>query len=314
MMVKKVLILCFILVLTACTEAAKPQKVRIAINPWPGYEFLYLASELGFYEQEGINVEIVELSALADVQRVYIQGRVDGFGSTVIEAVQAAGITQKPLSIILVPDFSNGGDVIIGKEPINSVTDLKGRKVGTEVGSLGMYVLYAALAKYNMSLDDVTVVNVEQLDAKNAMDSNEVDAMVTYPPYSIALTKDANNKQVFDTSEIPEQVIDVVALRSGVVDNQAEWVEKFHRVWQKTLDYAANNQQQAYEIMAKREGVTVEEFTDALTGLKIIQSNKQTELLKSQKLKDNIKNVCKVLSIAESIRFQCKNIDQLIVQ
>lgn len=248
------------------------------------------------------------------MQRVYIQGRVDGFGSTVIEAVQAAGITQKPLSIILVPDFSNGGDVIIGKEPINSVTDLKGRKVGTEVGSLGMYVLYAALAKYNMSLDDVTVVNVEQLDAKNAMDSNEVDAMVTYPPYSIALTKDANNKQVFDTSEIPEQVIDVVALRSGVVDNQAEWVEKFHRVWQKTLDYAANNQQQAYEIMAKREGVTVEEFTDALTGLKIIQSNKQTELLKSQKLKDNIKNVCKVLSIAESIRFQCKNIDQLIVQ
>ena len=101
---EKILILRFIFLLMACTESVKPQKVRIAINPWPGYEFLYLASELGFYEQEGINVEIVELSALADVQRVYIQGRVDGFGSTVIEAVQAAGIPQKPLSIILVPD------------------------------------------------------------------------------------------------------------------------------------------------------------------------------------------------------------------
>ena len=84
--------------------------------------------------------------------------------------------------------------MIISKEPINSVTDLKGRKVGTEVGSLGKYVLYAALAKYDMSLDDVTVVNVEQLNAKNAMDSNEVDAMVTYPPYSFALTIDVNSR------------------------------------------------------------------------------------------------------------------------
>lgn len=312
MLVKRVLVLWFAIVLAACTEPEKTQKVRIAINSWPAFEFLYLASELGFYEQEGIDVEIVELSALADVQRVYIQGRVDGFGSTVIEAVRAAGITQKPLSIILVPDFSAGADVIVGNAAILSVSDLKGRKVGAEVGSLGIFVLHAALRKYGMSLDDVTIVNVEQLDTKNAMANDEVDAVVTYPPYSISLTKHSNNKQIFDTSEIREQVIDLIVMRSGVLDNQTQWIEKFHRVWQKTLDYAAANRQQAYEIMAKREGVSVAEFADALSGLQIVQRDKQKALLNSEQLKNNIADVCKVLSTTESIRFNCKNIGQLL--
>ncbi|MFT4924987.1 MAG: NitT/TauT family transport system substrate-binding protein [Phenylobacterium sp.] len=298
--------------LFGCGPAPKPQKVRIAINPWPGYEFLYLAAEKGMFVKQGMNVEIVELSSLADVQRVYIQGRVDGFGSTAIEAVQAAGITGHPVKIVLIPDFSFGGDVIIANKSITKVSELKGKRIGAEVGSLGMFVLHAALNKYGLSLDDVNIVNVEQLDARLAMKNNEIDAIVTYPPYSIAMEKGLGLKSIFDSSEIPGKVIDTLVIRSGLLENEAQWVSDFHAVWYQALEYTKTHQQEAYAIMAKREGVSVAEFADALTGLTIVTADEQAPLLASKQLKDNIADVCGVLKRSKAITFECSNINQLV--
>ncbi len=312
-MLKKILCTVFsLLVLSACSKAPENPKIRIAINPWPGYEFLYLAAEKGFYAEQGLNVEIVEMSSLADVQRIYIQGRVDGFGSTVIEAVQAAGITQQPLEVVLAPDFSFGGDVIIANKSIDSVAQLKGKRVGTEMGSLGMYVLHAALTKNGLSLDDVEVVNIEQLEAQGAMRDNKVDAIVTYPPYSIKIAKRAGNKKIFDTTEIPGKVIDALSIRVGVIEDRHAWQTKFHAVWAQALAFAKSNQREAYAIMARREGVSVEEFAEALTGLTIVPSDKQLELLGSEQLKESIKDVCEVLKRSDSINFGCENINQLV--
>ena len=298
--------------LFGCGPAPEPQKVRIAINPWPGYEFLYLAAEKGLFAKQGMNVEIVELSSLADVQRVYIQGRVDGFGSTAIEAVQAAGITGDPVKVVLIPDFSFGGDVIIANESIKTVSELKGKRIGAEVGSLGMFVLHAALNKYGLTLDDVNIVNVEQLDARLAMKNNEIDAIVTYPPYSIAMEKGLGLKSIFDSTEIPGKVIDTLVIRSGLLENETQWVSDFHAVWHQVLEYTKNNQQEAYAIMAKREGISAAEFADALTGLSIVTADEQAKLLASTQLKDNIADVCGVLKRSKAITFECSNINQLV--
>ena len=312
-MIKKIWFMVgLMLLLGACTPPQPEKKVRIAINPWPGYEFLYLASQKGFFADAGLNVEIVELSSLADVQRSYIQGRVDGFGSTVIEVVQTAGTTGKPLDIILVPDFSAGGDVIMGNASVNSIADLKGKRIGAEVGSLGMFILYAALQKHGLSLEDVTPVNVEQLEVEKAMQNAKVDAVVTYPPYSLAVGRLPGHKAIFDTTEIPGDVIDTVVLGADVVEDRAEWIDKFRAVWQRTLQYAKDNQAEAYGIMARREGVSVEEFTDALTGIQVLGRDKQKGILGSEQLKQNISKVCDVLKRSESTTIDCTNINDLV--
>jgi NitT/TauT family transport system substrate-binding protein len=312
-MIRKLLsVVCCLFILVSCSQGPKSQKVRIAINPWPGYEFLYLASEKGFFAEHGLDIEIVELSSLADVQRVYIQGRVDAFGSTMIEVVQAAGITQQKLDVILVPDFSFGGDMIIGNASIDNMAGLRGKRVGAEVGSLGMFVLHSALVKHGLTLDDIQLVNVEQLDAEAQMKQGNIDAIVTYPPYSIAVNKLPGHKQIFDTTEIPEKVIDTITVRAGLIDNQKQWLEKFHAAWKQALDFTRNHQQEAYEMMAKREGVSVAEFTDALSGLTIVETSEQLKLLGSSQLRDNISDVCAVLKQSDSIQFSCDNINELI--
>ena len=65
----------------------KPTTLRVGINPWPGYEFLYLAQEKGFYRDAGLDVRLVEFSSLADTRRAYERGQINAIGTTVIEVL-----------------------------------------------------------------------------------------------------------------------------------------------------------------------------------------------------------------------------------
>lgn len=98
------LLLLLLLLTGGCNRASDQRPVRVAISPWPGYEYLYLAQEKGFFAQEGINLEILELYSLEDTLRTFTQGRADGMASSISEVVQAASMTQDQIHIALVTD------------------------------------------------------------------------------------------------------------------------------------------------------------------------------------------------------------------
>ncbi len=297
------------LMITGCEKPTPP--VKIAINPWPGYEFLYLAEQKGFYKKFNLNVKLVQLSSLSDVERVYLQGRVDGIASTLIEAVQIGIKTNEPISVVLIPDYSNGGDVIMAKPPLTSLSELKGKRVGAEITSLGIFFLQRALMTEGLSLNDLNVLHVEQLEAASFIKNDKLDAVVTYPPFSIEINE-LGFKTVFDSGNIPGDIIDVVTVKESIIQADPTWVSRFHKLWQYTLDYAENNQEEAYRIMATRENLTVTEFKDALTGLEIIPSSKQNEYLSSPSLKENIVLVCETMTRAGDINYDCSHIKNII--
>jgi len=302
-----VLLLIF-LSLSACTKKAPPEKVRLAINPWPGYEYLYLAKQKGFFEKHGLNVDLLELSSLADVSRIYEQGRADAMASTIIESVQVAGNLKDLTHIILVPDYSNGSDVIIAHKSIKNIQGLKGKKVGVELGFLGTFIMSQALTKEGMSLSDVNLINVEQLSVAENMKTGIVDAVTTYPPFSLETLKNSDTHIIFSTRDIPGDVIDVISMRAGTVKDINLWQQKFFNVWQEALDYTAQNPDEAYQIMGERENISGSDFKEAMKGLKIIPKEKQIETLKSARLKNNIEKACRVLVEANTLNMNCTEI------
>jgi NitT/TauT family transport system substrate-binding protein len=309
---KSLLILLIIAFLISCSKNDTSPKVKLAINPWPGYEFLYLASEKGFFAQEGLNVELIEAPSLADVQRMYEQGHANAIATTMIEAVTSAGELKKPTSLVLIPDYSNGGDVILANDNIGSIKALKGKKVGAEIGSLGMFILVKALHKSGLSLSDVEVINIEQLNALNALSLGEIEAIVTYPPYSIEILNKTDSRQIFSSAQIPKDVVDTISIDSKILQQDSKWLTKFHKVWQRALDFSKTNKLEAYQIMAQREGISVEEFEQALTGLSIIPASEQLQILGSKQLKDNMNDVCLTLEVTKSISFDCKTLPRYL--
>ena len=300
------------LLLASCAKEPDQKTIRLGINPWPGYEFLYLADQKNFFKEEGLDIELVELAALANIKRAFEQGRIDAMASTIIEAVEVSLHSEQKIDVVLIPDFSNGGDVILANKPLISIADLKGKKIGVELGLLGSFILSQALAKNGLSLDDVTMVNVEQLDAKNQLLSENVAAVVTYPPFATEILRQDSVNQIFSTADIPGDVIDVVVVRKNTLINPARWQQNLFTAWQRALDFTKSNPDEAYKIMATREGISVAEFQAALTGVSIVEKDQQLKTLHSEQLINNIIKVCQTLNKIETRQNKCETISSRI--
>lgn len=300
--------------LVACSKQSDPP-IKIAINPWPGYEYLFLAQELNFFQEQNLNIELVPFGSLSDAQRAYVNKRVDGMASTIIEVVQASVYGDRPLKIVLVPDYSNGGDVVVARSDVSSIEKLKGKNIGAEVSSLGIYMLHRTLAKAGLSFEDIHLVNVEQSSAKDAFVQNRIDAFVTYPPYSLNLLKLENMRTIFTSAEIPFDVIDTLSLAADLLTKDPTLVPKLHQAWQKALDYAAAHPNEANQIMADRQGISVEEFTSILCDVHIINQTEQKAIYADKDaLQNKAIDVCEVLNHVGSIEQACNELPNLVYQ
>lgn len=306
---RMLLVIMFTSVLSACMEEPE-HPITIAINPWPGYEFLYLAEEKQFFKKVGANVRLLQLDSLSDAQRAYLRGHADGLASTLIEAVQAQALGSRPLSIVMVPDYSNGGDVIIANKPISSIADLKGKTIGCEVSSLGIYFLQRALAKHQLSIEDVNVINVEQRNGEQQLLNGKIDAFVSYPPVSVNILKNAGTHKIFSSADIPMQIIDVVAMADDVLQAHPKLSEQLLLAWDMALAYYQDNPLEAAAIMAKRESISAEEFQTIINEeLMIMNSDLQREMLSPpEQLQKSLKEVCKTLVAVDSIQTDCKKL------
>jgi len=258
-----------LLMLGAC-QPPTIEPLQIGINTWPGYEFLYLAQEKGFYDDLGVPVKIVEYGSLNDVRSGYERGNLDIMATTLIEVLQVKSNSNRRPMVFLIADFSNGGDVIIARKPITAMKELKGLKIGADTTSLPIFVLARALEMNGLKLSDVTLVPIEQSDIEQAFMKGEIDAAVTYPPISVHLKARDDSVVVFTSAEIPGEVVDVVSVERDILKERFNEVKKIIKAWGMALEYAESNPDDAFSIMAKREGISVKEFAEALGDLKTV--------------------------------------------
>ena len=279
------------------TGCGKPSHapLRIGMNPWPGYEALALAQEKGFFAAAGINVQLIEYSSLGDVLRAFLKGQIDGMTATLIEALQAcAQLTHCP-QVTLVADFSNGMDVLVAHKAIPTLAELRGQRIAVEPGSLGIFMLARALTRVHMTLADVTLVSMDQMRMPQALATGAVEAAVTYPPALLEIHQQGGTTTLFTSADIPEEVIDVVALTPQALAARPGIAAGLRRAWDMALRYMHDHLDDAYRFMAARERISPEDFRQALTGIRVLDSRHQHRLLTTGTLLQTIKSVDQVL-------------------
>lgn len=257
--------------LSGCKPETNSTPIRIATNPWPGYEFLHLAEKKGFLKEEGANIKLVRFSALEDVRRAYETKQVDGMCSTIVELVQAYK-HGRASQIVIASDFSNGSDVVMARKGIQDITDLKGKIVGLESESLNVFVIARVLEKAGLSLDDIQIKIMSQINIPEAMLSGKIDAAHIYPPYSTELAKHPDQiNQIFDSSQIPGEIIDIVALDPDIIKARPDDIRALRRAWDRAIDYAATHPEESNALMGEIEGISTQEFSETMKGIKILR-------------------------------------------
>ena len=289
--------------LTSCVSKAPPT-LRVGINAWPGYEFIYLAQELGLYKNIGFDVKLIEFNSLSDARRAFERGQIDALGTTVIEVLQSRENTDRSLQIVSISDYSDGADLIIANHNIPDIQSLKGKNVGLELSSLGVYVLARALEKNGLTLNDLNLQSLNQQSLAEALQAGELDAIVTYPPTSIKLLANPDFHTLFDTKAISGEVLDVIAIDEQFIQQHPAAVKQFIAAFEAAYQYSLSNPDQAYAIMAAREGITADEFKQALNdGIKMVSMAEQAAYFKHNgKLDEVILRTDKILRQNQQIK------------
>lgn len=271
---KKIFFILLSVILVSCLLEEKSY-LKIGTNVWPGYEPLYLARELGYFKNYPIH--LVEYSSASQVLRAYRNRMINGAALTLDETLLLKDYGFDPV-IVLVMDISYGADVIIAKKGINSVKDLKGKKVGVENTALGAYVLTRALEKAGLSVNDLEIIPLEADEHYRWFKEGKVDAVVTFEPVKSKLIA-LGGKVIFDSSQIPGEIVDVLVVERSYLKKNPDVVENLISGWFRAIDYMKKHKTEAYRIITKREHISLHELERAYRGLIIPDKKMNAELL-----------------------------------
>jgi NitT/TauT family transport system substrate-binding protein len=250
-------------IVAGCSSTPK-EPIRIGLNPWPGYAFLHLAAEKGFFADEKVDVRLIELSSLADVRRAFERGLIDAMGCSLIEVMQVTAQSKEQAQVFYVTDFSAGADVILARAPIATVASLRGKRIGVELGSLTVFLLSRALERSGMTLADVQLVPLGQMNMVEEFEKGAIDAAVTYPPISVTLQNRDDTNAIFSSEDIPREIADVIAVKMSVMRTREGDIVAIIRAVERAMQFAEDHPDEAYAIMARHERLSPEEFATIL--------------------------------------------------
>jgi NitT/TauT family transport system substrate-binding protein len=252
-----------VLVLGGCFREPEPP-LRIGTNVWIGSEPLYLARELGHLDRAA--VQLVEYPSASEVARAFRNQAIDGMVISLDELFVLAVDGQQP-RVVAIIDVSHGADVVVGRSGMQRMSDLKGKRVAVESGALGAFVLARALTLNGMQASDVSMVHLESNEHPAAFKARRVDGAVTFDPYRTQLLA-AGAHTLFDSSQIPGEIVDLLAVRDTVLQKNPRGVDALLQGWFKALDYLQREPADAAARMAAREQISGEQFLRALQGLR----------------------------------------------
>jgi len=248
--------------------------IRIGTNIWPGYEPLYLARELGYFDIK--SVRLVEYPSATEVLRAFRNKALEAAALT-LDEVLTLSEANIPVKVILVLDVSNGGDVILASPEVINFKELKNKRIAVESGALGAYMITRALEVNGMDLNDVTIAHLDVDAHEEAFVNGRVDAAVTFEPIRTRLIS-AGAHEIFSSRELPGEIVDVLVVHKDlVILNNGENVKKLVQGWFKALAYLHSDQQHAAKKIAQRLKISPDEVLASFDGLLLptIEENRQ---------------------------------------
>lgn len=249
--------------------AAEP--LKIAYSDWPGWVAWEVAAQKGWFKEAGVDV-VCEWFEYVPSMEAFAAGQVDAVCMTNGDAL-VTGATGAPSKMILINDFSNGNDMIVARPGIESVKDLKGKKIGVEIGFVCHLLLLKALEANGMTEADVELVNIPTNETPKAFASGDVDAIGAWQPNSgQALKAVAGSKPIFTSRDVPGLIYDVLAVNPASLSARPDDWAKVAQVWYRIVDYFKDpaTRDDAIRLMAARVNLPPETYKAFVEGTNIL--------------------------------------------
>lgn len=246
--------------LVALQVSANEQKATELRIGYQKYGNLLLVKTKGNLEQrlvkQGIQVKWVEFPGGPQLLEGLNVGSIDFgvTGETPPIFAQAAGANL--VYVANEPPAPTSEAILVAKDsPIQSVAELKGKKVALNKGSNVHYLLVRALQEAGLKYSDITPVYLAPSDARAAFESNRVDAWVIWDPFQAAAEIQLSARVLKDGSNLVDNHQFYLASRP-YAEQHPQVITAIVEEIQKVGDWPKNNPKQVTDLVAPILGLS----------------------------------------------------------
>ncbi|WP_013322131.1 ABC transporter substrate-binding protein [Gloeothece verrucosa] len=242
--------------------------VRLGFSAWPGWFPWEVTDQKGIFTNNSIPVDLKWFDGYLESINTLTARQIDANSQTLGDTVNSVSGGADQV-IVLVNDNSTGNDKVIVRDGINSITDLKGKKVAAEEGTVDHFLLLLGLKKANLSPKDIEFVPLETGQAATAFVGGQVDAVAVFAPFTTQALKRPGSRELFSSKDFPGAISDHLVFTRQFIEEKPDQVQAIVNSWFETLDYIKINTEEAYKIMAQRAGVPLAEYQKYAQGTRL---------------------------------------------
>ncbi len=270
-------------------HSLQAEPLKIGYSDWPGWVAWEVAIQKGWFKEAGVDVDFEWFEYVPSME-AFGAGKLDAVCMTNGDAL-VTGATGAPSKTVIINDYSNGNDMIVAKPGIETVKDLKGKKIGVEIGFVDHLLILKALEANGLKESDVELVNIPTGETPKAFASGDVDAIGAWQPSSgQALKAVPGSKAIYTSKDVPGLIYDVLAVSPSSLSARADDWKKVAQVWYKVVDYFYDpkTREDAIKLMAARVSLSPEEYKSFVNGTKILTLAEAKKAFKPGKGLDSV--------------------------
>jgi NitT/TauT family transport system substrate-binding protein len=248
------------------SQAAEKKDFKVAWSIYVGWMPWGYAADSGIVkkwaDKYGITIEVKQFNDYVESINQYTAGAFDAVTITNMDALSIPAAGGVDTTAVIVGDFSNGNDAVILKDK-DKLKDILGQKVNLVEYSVSHYLLARALESIGAQEKDLKVVNTSDADMAAAFKTPDVTAVVTWKPIVSTILESPDAKEVFDSSKIPGEIIDLMVVNTDVLKDNPKFAKALVGIWYETLATMKSGTA-SKEAMAAASGTDLKGFEEQL--------------------------------------------------
>ena len=250
------------LTLVGCNQSqageGKPEKIRLDYAHYSPtslvlHEFGW-AEEL--FEEEGIEVEWA-FSQGSNKALEFLNSNSVDFGSTAGAAALISKTNGSPIETVYIYSKPEWTALVTNKDSdIQSVEDLKGKKVAATIGTDPYIFLLRALNASGLTASDIELVNLQHGDGAVSLSQNQVDAWAGLDPHMAKLELDQQAELFFREPDF--NTYGFLNVRSDFLEKYPDYVGEVIGLYEKARTWIIENEAEAIELISEKAEISTE--------------------------------------------------------
>ncbi len=242
------------------TQFSLAWSIYVGFMPWAYMDEAGIMDK--WAKKYGIEVDLVQINDYIGAINMYTVGEFDGATMTNMDMLTIPSASGVDTTALITGDFSNGNDAVVLKGR-DSMQDIKGMEVYLLELSVSHYALARALEMAGLSERDVTLINTSDADIATTFKNSEVQAATLWNPQLQMAMQEPNAVKVFDSSQIPGEILDVMGVNSETLKKYPELGKAVTGAWFETVAIMLGDTPQAIEAktyMSENSGTDLEGY------------------------------------------------------